>query len=501
MKRQDFFLSRLVLGIICLTGLLPILSCKSSSLKRLNVVVELDVGESKEVELINGDIVNLSLIDINLVRDSLRKGIRAAYITVIIDGEKIVLGSGNYNLPVTVGKVKIDCPVIKEITATSSYYAKDAVLQSDARFRLWPKNSPYIQKGTFSFPLKQEWMASRTQSQNEPAGLGWAENLSSENMGYHATHDFGGAEAMEEIFSATDGLVVSSNNEVLDEYKDLPGDVRPDVVWVVDGRGWYIRYSHLNSIEPEIKAGSNVRMGQKIGYMGKQGGSGGWVHLHFGVHYKNPETSVWEVEDAYPYLWESYVKSYKPSLIAVARPHLLAKTGDEVTLDGSKSVSMAGDIVSYQWIFTDGTTVKGAIQQRSYSKAGEYSETLKIIDSNGNVDYDFTYVQVYDREEPGKRIPTIHPVYYPTLNIKAGDPVKFLVRTFGSDTGDEIWDFGDGSEKVTVNSGNVQRQTQNGGEYASTVHSFDEPGHYVVRVERINEHGFPAIGHLHVSVE
>ncbi|MBW6501289.1 MAG: hypothetical protein K0B05_07850 [Bacteroidales bacterium] len=51
-------------------------------------------------------------------------------------------------------------------------------------------------------------------------------------MGYHVTHDFGGAEGMEEIFSATGGLVVSSNNEVMDDYKDLPGDVRPDVVWV-----------------------------------------------------------------------------------------------------------------------------------------------------------------------------------------------------------------------------------------------------------------------------
>jgi hypothetical protein len=343
-------------------------------------------------------------------------------------------------------------------------------------------------------------MASRTQSQNEPAGLGWAENLSSENIGYHSTHDFGGAEAMEEIFSATDGLIVSSKSEVLEGYKDLPGDVRPDVVWVVDGRGWYIRYSHLNSIEPEIAIGSTIKMGQKIGYMGKQGGSGGWVHLHFGVHYKNPETSVWEVEDAIPYLWEAYVRQYKPSVMAIARPRLLARTGDEVTFDGSRSLSLSGDIVSYQWTFTDGTTQTGPVQKRSYTKAGEYSEILKVTDLKGNVDFDFTYVQVYDRDSTAKRIPTIHPVFYPTLNLKPGDPVTFLVRTFGSDTGDEVWDFGDGSEKVEVNSGIVQRQTQNQGQYASTVHVYKQPGHYVVRVERINESGFPAIGHLHVVI-
>jgi len=487
--------------ILILPVVIFLISCKPHDLKRLNVVVGLNQGESTDVKLVDGEIVRLAFLDMDIVRDSIRNGIRAANLRISVDGEEIVIGSGNYNLPVTVGKVKIDCPVIKEITATSSYYSKDGVLRNEARFRLWPGDSPYIQRGTFSFPLKQRWMASRTQSQNEPAGLGWAESLSSKNIGYHSTHDFGGAEGMEEIFSATEGLVVSSKNEVLDEYKDLPGDVRSDVVWIVDGRGWYMRYSHLNSIEPEINPGTRVKMGQKIGYMGKQGGSGGWVHLHFGVHYKDPETSVWEVEDAIPYLWESYVRQYKPAVKAVARPHLLARTGDEVTLDGSKSIGLSGDIVSYQWIFTDGTIASGAIQQRKYMTAGEYSEILKVTDSKGNIDYDFTYVQVYDRDNPDRRIPTIHPAYYPTLNIKPGDPVTFLVRTFGSETGDEIWDFGDGSDKVAVNSGIVQRQTQNQGKYAETIHKFEKPGHYVVRVERINEFGFPAIGHLHVVVE
>lgn len=493
-------LLKVIAAIFCLWLFIFSTGCNNSGLKRLNVVTGLNVGESQEVKLINGDVVKLELHGIEIIRDSLRHGIRVANVTVSVDGERIRIGSGNYNLPVSVGKVKIDCPVIKEITAISGYYAKDAVLKTDARFRLWPVKSPYIQKGTFSFPLKQEWMASRTQSQNEPAGLGWAENLSDENIGYHSTHDFGGAEGMEEIFSATDGLIVSSNNEVMDDYKNLPGDVRPDVVWIVDGRGWYIRYSHLNSIEPEIKAGSKIRMGQKIGYMGKQGGSGGWVHLHFGVHYKNPETSVWEVEDAIPYLWESFVEKYRPSLIAIARPRLLARTGDEITLDGSRSISLAGKIVSWQWIFTDGTTANGPVQKRSYSKAGEYSEILKVTDSKGNIDYDFNYVQVYDRDYPDKRIPAIHPVYYPTLNLKPGDPVTFLVRTFGSDTGDEVWDFGDGSEKVRVNSGVVQRKSQNQGNYATTVHSYKKSGQYVVSVERINESGFPAIGHLHVVI-
>jgi murein DD-endopeptidase MepM/ murein hydrolase activator NlpD len=472
---------------------------KSPETTRLNVITELNVGESKEIELINGEKVTLELLDIKTVRDSPRNAVRAAHVKISVNGEIITIGSGNYNLPVTVGNIKIDCPLIKEHTV-SNYYRHGGGLNGDARFRIWPKDSPYIQPGTFSYPLKQVWFASRMQSQNELAGLGWAENLQSANIGYHPTHDFGGAEGLDEIIAATDGLVVSSNNEVLEGYEDLPGDVRPDVIWTVDSRGWYYRYSHLNTIEPEIIPGARIVIGQPLGFMGKQGGSGGWVHLHFGVHYKEPGSSVWEVEDAYPYLWEAYVEKYKPAILAVARPRLLAWTEEEITLDGTKSISLTGEIVDYEWTFTDGAKENGAIQKRKYTNAGEYSEILKVTDSQGNVDYDFMYIQVYDKDDPEKPVPAIHPVFYPSLNIRPGDLVTFLVRTFGSSAGEEVWDFGDGSDKVIVNSGVVQRESQNEGEYARTVHSFSRAGNYVVRVERTNEFGLTAVGHLHVFV-
>jgi len=74
------------------------------------------------------------------------------------------------------------------------------------------------------------------------------------------------------------------------------------------------------------------------------------------------------------------------------------------------------------------------------------------------------------------------------------------VRTFGSETGEEVWDFGDGTGKVVVNSGVVERELQNEMKFAETVHTFSRPGYYIVRVERVNQHGFPAIGHLLVKV-
>src|SRR5690554_2100174 len=345
---MNHILTHIILVILSI-GLLPTKTV-AQKLSRLNTVVELDVGESAEVELTNGEKVQITLKNIKSYKDNVRGAVRSASVKLNVDGETVTIGSGLFNLPKTVGNVKIDCPVIKDFTV-SGYYRFDGILPKDARFRIWPKDSPYIQPGTFGFPLNQAWLSGRMQSQNELAGSGWAENIESTPPGYHAPHDFGGAEGMDEIFAATDGLIVSANKEVLEGYEDLPGDVRPDVVWVVDVRNWYYRYSHLNSVERGIFLGAKIKLGQKIGYMGKQGGSGGWVHLHFGVHQKNPTTGKWVVEDAYPYLWQAYNLKFNPKIVAVARPCLISWTNENIILDGSPSFSLEGDIVSYEWEF------------------------------------------------------------------------------------------------------------------------------------------------------
>lgn len=116
------------------------------------------------------------------------------------------------------------------------------------------------------------------------------------------------------------------------------------------------------------------------------------------------------------------------------------------------------------------------------------------------MDYDFAVVDVIDKSAPDQLPPTIHPVFAPTQNIHAGDPVTFKVRTFKTTAGQETWNFGDGSEKITVKSdGNVKSLAKDG--YAITEHRFARPGRYLVRVERTNECGQTAIAYLHVPVE
>lgn len=467
----------------------------------LHQTLDLNLGESQEVTLSNGKKISVKLLDLRETRDSLRKAVRRAEVTVDVAGQKVTLVSANYNLPTTVAGVQIDCPITKGYRerSTKDTSSRDPWgLDKDARLRLWPAGLPLINADTFSYPAKQRWFASGTQMANEPVHVDGGENPLNKSIYYHYGLDMGGAEGMVEVVAATDGLVVSSGKAVLPGYEDTPVAPRYDVIYLLDARGWYYRYSHLHTIAAEMRPGQRVKMGQVIGLLGKEGGSGGWSHLHFDISGRQP-SGKWGIIEGYAFLWEAYVREHKPALIAVARPHHLAAVGEKVSLDGSRSWSSSGKIANYDWSFTDGATASGTRVERAYSKPGVYSEVLKITDSKRRIDYDFAVVNVLDPMKPEQLPPSIHAVYYPTTGIKADQPVTFMVRTFRTTDGKETWDFGDGSEKVTVQSdGNVVQLAKDG--YARTVHRFKKDGHYVVRVARTNKLGLTAIAHVHVRV-
>jgi len=483
---------------------------KTPTRKPLRVVIDLNIGESRKVKLNNGEIANVKLLDIIETRDEVCSAVRSVQVKVAVNGEEITLNSANYNLPVTAADVQIDCPITKGYYTNTNQESWG--LEKDARLRLWSGGSPFIEPELFCYPVKQRWLANDTQMANEPTFVDWGEDPLRKKIYYHDGLDFGGAEGAVEVVSATDGLVVSSKNETLKEHeKNTPVSPRYDAVYILDDRGWYYRYSHLYSIDPAIRPGVKVKMGQKLGLLGKEGASGGWTHLHFCIKCRQP-SGKWGTEEGYAYIWQSYVRQYNPPLIAVARPHHLAFTGQTVTLDGRKSKSFAGEIIKYEWFFSDGSKASGPVQERKYNLPGTYSEALKIVDSKGNIDYDYTVVQVRDKKNLNRMPPSIHATFYPTLNIKPGDPVTFGVRTFQTEYGNEVWDFGDGSPKVTVKSiipkhpdGTKGAYTTKGydfrkGDYAKTVHKYSKAGHYLVRVERADENGYKAMAHLHVEV-
>jgi hypothetical protein len=459
-------------------------------------VVDIDVGATEAVQLANGQRATVKLIATSQTRDAVRAAIREARAEVEINGVRGILSCGNYRLPVALGGVQVDC------TVTRAYYPNTNhdhwALEKAARLRLWPAGSAFMPPGSFVYPVRQRWFASRTQMGNEPTYVDGGESIGAGKIYYHAGLDIGGAEGLVDVVAATGGLVVGVGNAVVEKEKDntaLDHNLN-DTVWVLDGRGWYHRYTHLYSFDPAVKLGGRVAMGQKVGTLGKEGGSGGWSHLHYEILSRQASGKL-GTQEGYAFLWEAYQRQYKPHLIAVARPHQAILAGARARLDGSRSWSES-HIAHYEWTFTNGEKAEGAQVERLYEKAGTYSEILQVSDDRGRTAYDFETVNVLDPKHPEAPAPSIQAAYWPTLGIAPGKPVTFKVRTFGTTEGEEHWWFGDGATATTRSDGNVQPRAENG--FAATTHAFAQRGDYLVRVERSDRLGQKAVAHLWVRV-
>lgn len=457
--------------------------------------VDIDAGPARTVQ-VGGRAVKVRLLATGEERDKVRSAIRVARAEVEIDGARATLVCGNYQLPVRVGGVQADCAV------TRAYYSNTDRdhwgLVNDARLRLWPGGSRWMPPGSFTYPVRQRWFATRTQMSNEPTYVNGGASISDRPVYYHAGLDIGGVEGLTEVIAATGGLVVAAGKQVLEGHEEVAGNPRFDeTVWVLDERGWYHRYTHLYSFDPSVAVGQRIRAGQKVGLLGKEGTSGGWAHLHYEIVARQP-SGKWGTLEGFAFLWEAYQREQRPAVIAFARPHVVALAGQPVRLDGSRSWSSTR-IRRYDWTFSDGGTASGPSVERVYRQPGTYSETLNVTDSHGRADWDFLTVCVLDATRPEDVPPAIHAAYWPTGNLEPGRPVTFQVRTFGTTGGEEVWDFGDGTPRVQTRSdGNVQPLAKDG--YAAVEHVFAKPGDYIVRVSRSNTAGLAGTAHLHVRI-
>ncbi|RJP19339.1 MAG: PKD domain-containing protein [Candidatus Omnitrophota bacterium] len=466
----------------------------SSQVRAKPVTVDLAVGESYVYQLKTGEEKKITVLACEDVRDEFRNAVRQATVTVDVDGVQAVIPVAQYTMPRVVNGVKLDAPVIKAYLSNSGSPAIwDLAPDADVRLRCWDPDQPLLEPGTFCYPVKQRWFASQTQMANEPTFVDGGEDPRNKSIYYHYALDFGGYDQMVRVVAATDGDVVSVAG-VIDENLPPEGQeiVQPryDVIYLRDDRGWYYRYSHFAAILPQIKIGYRVKMGEWIGILGKEGASGGWSHLHFGIHGTQGDEKG--LIEAYPFAVEAYLNEHPNSVLAVARPHQLVKVGDAVFLNGSNSICDNSEIVAYEWEFHDGTKATGPIVKRVYKQAGVYSEILKVKDNRGQVDVDFAVVHVLDGDNTLTRLPpSIHAAYFPTESIQIDDTVYFKARAFRVTGGREEWDFGDGQTGTTCSKD----------EFAAISHYYEKPGLYIVTVKRTSQNGTTAMAQLKVFVE
>jgi len=227
-------------------------------------VVDIDVGATDRVQFADGKSATVKLLSISETRYEARSAVRDARAEVEVNGSRATLSCGNYRLPVTLGHVRVDCSV------TKAYYQNTDhdhwALAKDARLRLWPAGSPLMPLGSMVYPVRgQRWFASRTQMANEPTYVDGGEQISSAKIYYHAGLDIGGAEGLVDVIAATGGRVVAVGKDVIDEEKDNASfDLRNNgTIYILDERGWYHRYSHLQAFDPSVRLGGAGDDGSK----------------------------------------------------------------------------------------------------------------------------------------------------------------------------------------------------------------------------------------------
>lgn len=467
-------------------------------------VFDLYIGESAVVPLPGGP-KKITLLDVREPRCKARGLIRFPSIAVAVDGERADVPAGLYHMPQGVQGVTIGCSVTRGVAQAVARHSDVYALEKDARIRCWPPGAPLFGQEPLIYPARQTWFASMTQMANERTFADGGEMPPQDPNGYiyhHYGMDIGGYDKAVPIVAARGGQVVVRGETFI----EADHMVRYDRVVVKDDAGWFYLYSHLDMIAHNVILGERVEAGDPIGALGKEGASGGWSHLHFGITSPQPSGRYGQVE-GYPFLVEAYLHQHPGALLACARPHRVALVGEPIELDGGRSICDGAAIARYQWTLHTGQVVEGAKATLLFDREGMYSEMLTVADARGQTDVDFCPVYVMPKDaDPAKTPPAMHLTYYPTEDIRPGQPIAFKVRTFFKKPfdvnkgGEEHWDFGDGATATSRSETKARVPAATDTDFDERWHAYARPGRYIVTVTRTGKNGLSAITQVKVDV-
>jgi murein DD-endopeptidase MepM/ murein hydrolase activator NlpD len=460
----------ILLSVICL-AILGITRCTAGipdeAINRLTAaysaqrIVTLNVGESYTFQLRSGALRAIKLLTLQEHRDSVIHLMSRAEVQIAIDGQPLALVCEPYTMPTQVG----DLRVLADSTAGWGNVPKAVQLS------VWEAGGPMVDTNRFGFPVAHYRLFSHpTQCYNEPVHIGERDG---DPAGQRFYHDYGfdmvGYDGGEDVISAIEGTVALF-------WPDKQGG--PSSVVIQDAQGFYWSYAHLQSLAPGISLGAHVSKGQKIGVLGKTGPSSNSPCCHLGSYVTDsPEIGPGASDmdrrlNLYPWYVAAYQAQHPKGLLAVARPHRVALTGEDITIEASHSLAWGGSrIVERRWVLPDGSIITNNQAHLTFAKPGAYVASLWIKDNEGNEDVDFCQIKVFSKSKPEANMPHLFLTYTPTEDVRPKNPVSVRLWFQGANGGPISLDFGDGTRISDCQ------------QYQELKHSFDRPGVHVVTAQ------------------
>lgn len=383
----------------------------------------------------------------------------SAVVEVEIDHKPVRIIHRPYELPLTVGGIRIYVEAIKPWALGADLFNLEA-MNKDARFSVCLAGESWGPPGIGYYVGNYRFRAS---SYNNT----WGALVPYAPIYYHRGEDRGAIPDRLPVYSVISGKVTGT---------PLPdGDGASNGLIVKNDDGIVFRIAHMNTenIIPDIQLGSFVKKGELLGYTGST-----WLggknqthdpHVHLEMHYTKNDTTI--LVALFPYLIEAYFRTYPDAVLSIAGGYEWTLPGQAIELDGSRSIARPGKkIKDYKWILHNGDTVDRTRVKVQYDAPGLYTEELLVETTEGDTDRDFLQVRVWSPEKNGKIARNIAWgwIYqYPVRDVKVGDPVLFWNRIHNT-VGSVYIDFGDGSAPVKI--------------YNSIAHPFRKPGRYVVKI-------------------
>jgi murein DD-endopeptidase MepM/ murein hydrolase activator NlpD len=393
-----------------------------------------------------------------------------AEVAVRVSGKDTVLMHRPNQMPLTFNGLRLYVETVKE-WAENTEIADLNDVQKEVRLSVCAENEPWGPE-SIRFPVADyRW---RSAAYNNT----WSSLVPYNKLYYHRGEDYGAIPDRLDVRAIMDGVIRAT---------PLPeGDGKSNAILIQHPSGIISRTSHMNTetLRPEYPQGTRVTAGTVLAKTGMTwDGRKSQVndpHCHVELMYGETKLA------SYPYLMEAYLREYPDPVLAVAGGYQFTLPGQEVCLDGSRSISRTGtQPLRYQWKLHTGQTLDTSSVALTYREPGLYTEELRVFTAEGNEDRDFVQIRVFDPER-GSDLAYGWAYYYPVRNIRPGTEVLFWSR-LANITAPVQLDFGDGSPPQIID--------------RECTHAYDRAGIYTVTLRSTGPAAEPVSVKLEVHVE